>query len=171
MLMSEPMLNVFAGAQLGAVIVAEITGEESAISWGTTPMTGLGGRSTGGRPVLVVDPVCATATTASKPTINTGIIGCFITFPLQFTNALDPSLYPMLLTCAAFRTAVSLSPSIIGTSASDSATKRCAGHPIRVSKPMEKRFFFEKYGLSERDLERYLSAALGAGGEYADLYF
>ncbi len=36
---------------------------------------------------------------------------------------------------------------------------------------MDKRFFFEKYGLSERDLEKYLGAALGAGGEYADLYF
>jgi TldD protein len=33
------------------------------------------------------------------------------------------------------------------------------------------RFFFERYGLSERDLERYLAAALSAGGEYADLYF
>jgi TldD protein len=36
---------------------------------------------------------------------------------------------------------------------------------------MDKRFFFEKYGLNERDLERYLAAALDAGGEYADLYF
>ena len=36
---------------------------------------------------------------------------------------------------------------------------------------MEKRFFFEKYGLSERDLEKYLGAALSAGGDYADLYF
>jgi len=36
---------------------------------------------------------------------------------------------------------------------------------------MERRFFFEKYGLQERDLERYLAAALGAGGDYADLYF
>jgi TldD protein len=33
------------------------------------------------------------------------------------------------------------------------------------------RFFFERYGLTERDLERYLAAALSAGGEYADLYF
>jgi TldD protein len=32
-------------------------------------------------------------------------------------------------------------------------------------------FFFEHYGVSERDLERYLGAALSAGGEYADLYF
>jgi len=40
-----------------------------------------------------------------------------------------------------------------------------------VIKSMERRFFFEKYGLQERDLERYLAAALGAGGDYADLYF
>jgi TldD protein len=33
------------------------------------------------------------------------------------------------------------------------------------------RFFFEHYGLAERDLERYLGAALSAGGDYADLYF
>jgi TldD protein len=32
-------------------------------------------------------------------------------------------------------------------------------------------YFFERYGLSDRDLERYLSAALSAGGDYADLYF
>ena len=33
------------------------------------------------------------------------------------------------------------------------------------------RFFFDHYGLTEHDLERYLAAALSAGGEYADLYF
>ena len=33
------------------------------------------------------------------------------------------------------------------------------------------RFFFQHYGLNERDLERYLAAALSAGGDYADLYF
>jgi TldD protein len=32
-------------------------------------------------------------------------------------------------------------------------------------------FFFERYGLTQSDLERYLGAALSAGGEYADLYF
>src|SRR5437764_39319 len=32
-------------------------------------------------------------------------------------------------------------------------------------------FFFQKYGLAESDLQRYLAAALDAGGEYADLYF
>src|SRR5208282_3560654 len=33
------------------------------------------------------------------------------------------------------------------------------------------RFFFDRYGLTEADLERYLAAALSEGGEYADLYF
>lgn len=32
-------------------------------------------------------------------------------------------------------------------------------------------FFGEKFGLTERDLESYLSEALSAGGDYADLYF
>jgi len=37
---------------------------------------------------------------------------------------------------------------------------------------MEKqKFFFEHYGLTQPDLERYLAAALSAGGDYADLYF
>src|ERR1700689_1922880 len=35
----------------------------------------------------------------------------------------------------------------------------------------KQRFFFEQYGVTEHDLERYLSAALSAGGDYADLYF
>src|ERR1051326_6992667 len=42
-------------------------------------------------------------------------------------------------------------------------------HPMSSS--MDKRFFFERYGLTEPDLQRYLAAALSAGGEYADLYF
>jgi TldD protein len=33
------------------------------------------------------------------------------------------------------------------------------------------RFFFERYGVSETGLERYLDAALSEGGNYADLYF
>ena len=41
-------------------------------------------------------------------------------------------------------------------------------HLINVDK---NRFFFQHYGLNERDLERYLAAALSAGGDYADLYF
>jgi TldD protein len=32
-------------------------------------------------------------------------------------------------------------------------------------------FFASRFGLTERDLESYLSEALSAGGEYADLYF
>ncbi|MBS1828746.1 MAG: metalloprotease TldD [Acidobacteria bacterium] len=32
-------------------------------------------------------------------------------------------------------------------------------------------FFAQKFGLTERDLERYLAEALSAGGDYADLYF
>jgi TldD protein len=32
-------------------------------------------------------------------------------------------------------------------------------------------FFFQHYGLTERDVHRYLGAALSAGGDYADLYF
>ena len=35
----------------------------------------------------------------------------------------------------------------------------------------KQKFFFEQYGLNEADLERYLGAALSAGGDYADLYF
>ena len=33
------------------------------------------------------------------------------------------------------------------------------------------RFFFDRYGLTEADLEKYLAAALSEGGDYADLYF
>ena len=36
--------------------------------------------------------------------------------------------------------------------------------------PMD-RFFFDTYGLIERDLESYLAVALEGGGDYADLYF
>ena len=32
-------------------------------------------------------------------------------------------------------------------------------------------FFARKFGISERDLERYLGEALSRGGDYADLYF
>jgi TldD protein len=32
-------------------------------------------------------------------------------------------------------------------------------------------FFARKFGIAERDLERYLGAALSRGGDYADLYF
>src|SRR5689334_4724951 len=42
---------------------------------------------------------------------------------------------------------------------------------MRIESPMDKSFIFQKYGLTTQDLERYLSAALSAGGDYADLYF
>src|SRR5512146_1411155 len=45
---------------------------------------------------------------------------------------------------------------------------RPGGHLISVD---NKPFFFQQYGLTDRDLERYLAAALSAGGEYAGLYF
>ncbi|HLW77412.1 MAG TPA: DNA gyrase modulator, partial [Bryobacteraceae bacterium] len=32
-------------------------------------------------------------------------------------------------------------------------------------------FFAQRFGITERNLEQYLSEALGGGGEYADLYF
>src|SRR5579859_3798101 len=37
--------------------------------------------------------------------------------------------------------------------------------------PNHKRYFFEKFGITERLLERCLGEALSAGGDYADLYF
>src|SRR5581483_5989321 len=33
------------------------------------------------------------------------------------------------------------------------------------------RYFFDRYGLTHSDLERFLAAALSDGGDYADLYF
>src|SRR5271170_1450574 len=37
--------------------------------------------------------------------------------------------------------------------------------------PQHKRYFFDKFGITERLLERCLGEALSAGGDYADLYF
>ncbi|KAA6458746.1 metalloprotease TldD [Acidobacteria bacterium AB60] len=37
--------------------------------------------------------------------------------------------------------------------------------------PVNNRYFFEKFGVTERLLERCLGEALSAGGDYADLYF
>ena len=37
--------------------------------------------------------------------------------------------------------------------------------------PLSDSFFGHKFGITEHDLESYLSEALGAGGDYADLYF
>jgi TldD protein len=36
---------------------------------------------------------------------------------------------------------------------------------------MDNKFFFQRYGMTSIDVERYLSAALSAGGDFADLYF
>src|ERR1700733_7453956 len=44
-------------------------------------------------------------------------------------------------------------------------------HPEIPQKPSHQRYFFEKFGLTERLLERCLGEALSAGGDYADLYF
>jgi TldD protein len=40
-----------------------------------------------------------------------------------------------------------------------------------MSTNLDKKFFFERYGLAPADVERYLAAALSAGGDFADLYF
>src|ERR1035437_8894388 len=43
--------------------------------------------------------------------------------------------------------------------------------PVPSPAPGHKRYFFEKFGITERLLERCLGEALSAGGDYADLYF
>jgi TldD protein len=43
--------------------------------------------------------------------------------------------------------------------------------PAASPRVNHKRFFFEKFGITERLLERCLGEALSAGGDYADLYF
>src|SRR6476646_4574495 len=59
---------------------------------------------------------------------------------------------------------------IIGSS--PKPTSACGHLYIEFNLPMnQKPFFFQHYGLTDRDLERYLGAALSAGGDYADLYF
>src|SRR5215475_9596908 len=59
--------------------------------------------------------------------------------------------------------------SLPGAAASPDQPRR---HLNNVDKYTDKaRFFFEHYGLTEQDIERYLAAALSAGGDYADLYF
>jgi len=44
-------------------------------------------------------------------------------------------------------------------------------HPAASPSPSHKRFFFEKFGITERLIERCLGEALSDGGDYADLYF
>ena len=52
-----------------------------------------------------------------------------------------------------------------------------AAHALPISRPVfhqagsHKRYFFERFGITERLLERCLGEALSAGGDYADLYF
>ncbi|HVP44155.1 MAG TPA: metalloprotease TldD [Terriglobales bacterium] len=41
----------------------------------------------------------------------------------------------------------------------------------QVMTDTQKQSFFQKYGVTERDLEKYLGAALSAGGDFADIYF
>ncbi len=43
--------------------------------------------------------------------------------------------------------------------------------PLPSPQPSHRRYFFEKFGITERLLERCLGEALSAGGDYADLYF
>src|SRR6185437_11646038 len=43
--------------------------------------------------------------------------------------------------------------------------------PAATPAPSHKRYFFDKFGVTERLLERCLGEALSAGGDYADLYF
>ncbi len=43
--------------------------------------------------------------------------------------------------------------------------------PVDSPQSGHRRYFFEKFGISERLLERCLGEALSAGGDYADLYF
>src|SRR5579863_102412 len=43
--------------------------------------------------------------------------------------------------------------------------------PVTPPQPSHRRYFFEKFGITERLLERCLGEALSAGGDYADLYF
>ena len=40
-----------------------------------------------------------------------------------------------------------------------------------ASAPQHQKYFFDKFGITERLLERCLAEALSAGGDYADLYF
>src|SRR5580692_3838423 len=49
------------------------------------------------------------------------------------------------------------------------ASTQCYAGITRM--PLSDSFFGQKFGITEHDLESYLSEALSAGGEYADLYF
>jgi TldD protein len=51
------------------------------------------------------------------------------------------------------------------------ASTQTLPHPGFHPAGSHKRYFFEKFGITERLLERCLGEALSAGGDYADLYF
>jgi len=42
---------------------------------------------------------------------------------------------------------------------------------MQPASPDTRKFFYEHLGINEQLLEQCLSAALSAGGDYADLYF
>src|SRR6201997_2281247 len=51
------------------------------------------------------------------------------------------------------------------------AYAQAVSRPDSNDKGSHKRYFFDKFGITERLLERCLGEALSAGGDYADLYF
>src|SRR5690242_2785285 len=48
---------------------------------------------------------------------------------------------------------------------------RAPGHLIKSRMTQNQNLFFQKFGITPNDLQRYLGEALSAGGDYADLYF
>src|SRR5258708_11615523 len=48
---------------------------------------------------------------------------------------------------------------------------RSSGASNQVSMTQNQSLFFQKFGITPTDLQRYLAEALSAGGDYADLYF
>jgi TldD protein len=58
-----------------------------------------------------------------------------------------------------------------GEDANGRKLKNMTSIPAASPHTNQKRYFFEKFGITERLLERCLGEALSAGGDYADLYF
>src|SRR4029077_7147944 len=48
---------------------------------------------------------------------------------------------------------------------------RSPRHLIKEPMTQNQNLFFQKFGITPNDLQRYLGEALSAGGDYADLYF
>src|SRR3981081_263269 len=48
---------------------------------------------------------------------------------------------------------------------------RPSGHLIKEPMTQHQNLFFQKFGITPNDLQRYLGEALSTGGDYADLYF